>query len=114
MAELARATWSGVTIDSSTPLKPGAFIHFGEGEPLHDQRIPAVALVTGPLYLLAELRGDLVDIDALTRQIDSFRRLLTHLAGPAESSSFGTVELPTKEEKALAGDQVLRFVAAQR
>lgn len=110
LAELTRATWSGVSIDSSTPLKPGALVHLGEGEPLHDQRIPAVALVTGPLYLLAELEGDLVDIDALTRQIDSFRRLLTHLAGPAESSSFGTVKLPTKEEKALAGERVLRFV----
>ncbi|MCQ4207556.1 hypothetical protein [Streptomyces longispororuber] len=114
LAELTRATWSGVTIDSSTPLKPGALVHLGEGEPLYDQRIPAVALVTGPLYLLAELEGDLVDIDALTRQIDSFRRLLTHFAGPAESSSFGTVKLPTKEDKALAGAQVLHFVEAQR
>ncbi|WP_425838289.1 hypothetical protein [Streptomyces fractus] len=113
LAELTRSTWSGVTIDSATPLKPGELIHFGEGEPLHDQRIPAIALVTGPLYLLAELEGDLVDIDTLTRQIDSFRRLLAHLVGPAESSSFGTVTLPTKARKALAGLQTLRFVATQ-
>lgn len=43
-----------------------------------DKEIPNVSLVTTPLYLLAEFKGDendLVDIPALGRQVDSFERL---------------------------------------
>jgi len=114
LAELTRALWSGVSPDHATPVKPGALIHLGEGEPLFEHGIPAVALVTGPLYLLAEIDDDLVDIDVLTRQIDSFRRLQTHLAGPVDATSFGTVTLPTRAKKLLATARALRFVATHR
>lgn len=113
LAELVRGTWKGVS-DHAIPVKPGALIHLGEGEPLHDAEIPAVALVTGPLYLLAELDDDLVDIDVLARQVDSFRRLQTHLAGPAEAKSFGTVKLAGKVKKLAATTRALTFVATHQ
>jgi len=88
--------------------------HLGEGEPLYDHEIPGISLVTGPLYLLAELDDDLVDIDALTRQVDSFRRLQSYLAGDADSSSFGTVKLPGKARKLAAATRVLAFIATHQ
>lgn len=109
LADLARATWNGVD-PTGHPVKPGALIHLGEGEPLYDHRIPAIALVTGPLYLLAETNEDVVDIDLLTRQIDSFRRLQNHLAGPVASDSFGKVKLPNKLNKLVAAARALRHL----
>lgn len=114
LADLTRGTWSGAVVGSATPVKPGALVHLGEGEPLYEQGIPAVALVTGPDYLLAERTGDLVDVEVLARQVDSFGRLLKHLAGPVDKSSFGTVQLPGKLRKALAGLRVLLYVATHR
>lgn len=60
-----------------------------------DYGIPNMALVTSPLYLLAEFPPDfderqLVDIDALKRQVDSFKGLWRDMdALPVEA--FGTV-----------------------
>ncbi|WP_185826355.1 hypothetical protein [Xanthomonas sp. SI] len=114
LARLARALWSCAVVDAATPVKPGALLHFGEGEPLFERRIPAVALVTGPEYLLAECEGDLVDIDALARQVDSFRRLQQHLAGSADRESFGKVSLPNTLKKALAAVRVGLFLLRRR
>ena len=114
LAALARETWSGVEIDNAVPVKPGALVHFGEGEPLFQHLIPAIALVTGPVYLLAETNDDVVDLDVLARQIDSFRRLQAHLAGPVDAAAFGKVKLPGKLQKAVAAAKVLRFVALHR
>lgn len=113
LADLVRQTWHGAT-EHASPVKPGGLVHLGEGEPLYEAKIPAVALVTGPLYLLAELDDDLVDIGALTRQIDSFRRLQTHLAGTADPTSFGTVSLPGKPKKLTATCRALAFIATHR
>lgn len=113
LAQLVRSTWSGAAVGSSTPVQPGALVHLGEGEPLYEHRIPAVALVTGPLYLLAEIGGDLVDIDVLTRQINSFRKLQTHLAGPADKATFGAIKLPSKLAKLRAALRALLFIARQ-
>jgi hypothetical protein len=110
LAELAMGSWRGVS-DYVVPVKPGSLIHLGEGEPLYDQRIPAIALVTGPVYLLAELDDDLVDIEVLTRQIDSFRRLQSHLASEVDPATFGAVELPSKMNKLFATARVLLFLA---
>lgn len=109
LAELATETWRGVT-DHVVPVKPGSLVHLGEGEPLYEQKIPAIALVTGPVYLLAELDHDLVDIEALTRQVDSFRRLQSHLANVDDPATFGTIELPSKAKKLFATARVLLFL----
>ncbi len=114
LARLTRRLWSGAIADAATPLKPGALLHFGEGEPLFERRIPAVALVTGPEYLLAECECDLVDIDALARQVDSFRRLQQHLAGSADLETFGKVGLPSRLKKALAALRVGLFLLRRR
>jgi hypothetical protein len=85
---------------------PSPLIHFGEGEPLFQQRIPAIALVTAPQYLLATLRGELVDIAALQRQIDGFRRLLRRMDA-LPRASFGSVAVANGAAKALAAGKVI-------
>ncbi len=114
LAKLVRAAWRGASKGEVVPVKPGPLVHLGEGEPLYDQRIPAVALVTGPVYLLAEIEGDLVDIETLTRQIDSFRYLQRHLAGGTDSASFGAVKRANKARRLFALARVLRFMAEHR
>lgn len=114
LARLTRRLWSGASAGAATPVKPGALLHFGEGEPLFQRAIPAVALVTGPEYLLAECVGDLVDIDVLIRQVDSFRRLLERLAGDIDRDRFGKVVLPSKWNKALAAIRIGLFLLRRR
>lgn len=90
--EVTEALWLGADPSYTRISKPSLFLQFGEGAPLTAQRIPNVALVTTPLYLLAEWRlGNevaLVDMGALRRQIRSFQRLRTKIDG-MESASFG-------------------------
>jgi len=114
LARLTREVWRGAIADAATPVKPGALLHFGEGEPLFQRAIPAVALVTGPEYLLAECTGDLVDIDALVRQVDSFRRLQDYLAGDTDRDRFGKVALPNRLHKALALCRLAWFLLRHR
>lgn len=111
LADLTRAVWHGAAGRSARPVKPGALIHFGEGEPLFERRIPAIALVTGPDYLLADVERDLVDLDALAEQIGSFRRLQAHLAGAENSAAFGRVRLPGKAKKVVAALRAILFLA---
>ena len=96
--------WRGDPHEPIHPVKPGPVIHFGEGEPLFQRNIPAVALVTGPQYLLAEITGELVDVDMLRRQIDSCLRLLWCFD---ELTAFGTVVQSTLLQKAVAVIRVL-------
>lgn len=96
--------WRGNDLEPIHPVKPGPVIHFGEGEPLFQRNIPAVALVTGPQYLLAEITGELVDIDMMRRQIDSCLRLLWCFD---ELTVFGRVVQPTLLQKAVAAIRVL-------
>lgn len=76
--------------------------------------IAAVALVTGPGYLLAECAGDFIDIDVLIRQVDSFRRLQHHLAGDIDRDRFGKVVLPTTWKKMLAALRIGLFLLRRR
>jgi hypothetical protein len=96
--------WRGDDREPIHPVKPGPLIHFGEGEPLFQRNIPAVALVTGPQYLVAEITGKLVDVDMMRRQIDSCLRLLWRFD---DLAAFGTVVQPTLLQKAVAGIRVL-------
>ena len=96
--------WTGNDPEPTHVVKPGPLIHFGEGEPLFQRDIPAVALVTGPQYLLAERAGELVDIAMMRRQIDSSLRLLWRFD---EMTSFGRVVQPTIWQKAVALIRVL-------
>lgn len=114
LAQLTRTAWRGADPHAATPIRPGAVIHFGEGEPLFEHRIPTVALVTGPEYLLAETTADIVDIDALARQVESFRALQQHLAGSADRATFGTVRLPSKLAKLRALARIGWFLLRRR
>ncbi|MFY2791041.1 hypothetical protein [Rhodococcus sp. MALMAid1271] len=112
LAELVRSTWSGVEVGKGHPVKPGPIVQFGEGEPLLQHHIPAVSLITMPQYLLAETNDDVVDIDALSRQVDSFRKLQTHLAGSVDSSAFGKVTVPGKVKKLFAAIRAFRYASS--
>jgi hypothetical protein len=105
LARLTRTRWRGASAAAATPVKPGALLHFGESQPLFQRKIPAVALVTGPEYLLAGCEGDLVD---------SFRRLQRHLGGATERERLGKVALPGKWNKVLAAMRIGAFLLRRR
>lgn len=111
LAKLTRDVWNGAEIDKVKVVKPGPLVLFGESEPMYMQGIPTISLVTAPEYLLAEIDDDIVDIDVLTRQIESFRMLQLQLAGPADRGVFGNVHLPTEEDKASAWNTALQVFA---
>ncbi|MBW4718061.1 hypothetical protein [Saccharothrix obliqua] len=90
---LASLEWRDVRPGGTRMSRPGPLIHFGEGEPLWDRGIPAVALVTTPQYLLSTTPGDHVDPDLLCRQVDAFRRLRRRL-DVLPTRGFGTVARP--------------------
>jgi hypothetical protein len=96
--DLVDAEWRS----AATPprvSKPGAFVQFGEGEPLYQRKIPAISLITMPQYLLSLEPGDYVDVDLLTRQVDSFHRLRRRL-DTLPQGAFGTVTPPKLSTKA--------------
>ncbi|WP_307215964.1 hypothetical protein [Microbacterium sp. SORGH_AS_0888] len=104
---LTRSVWNGA--GPVRPVRPGALIHLGEGEPLYERGIPAVALITGPAFLLAETSAAGVDLDLLSRQVESFRRLLRHLANATDPSSFGRVRRAGRGKKLAATLRVALF-----
>jgi hypothetical protein len=59
--------------------QPSCLIHIGEGEPLYQQRIPAIALASVPKYLLATTNSDVVDIEVMREQIAAFAHALQRL-----------------------------------
>jgi hypothetical protein len=95
MQEILERSWTGrrkgkVLIARAGSLKhlvarPGSLKHLGEGEPLYKEGIPAIALATGPSYLLAATKADIVDIELMHEQIGAFARALLELeCTPAE------------------------------
>ncbi|MGA1837962.1 hypothetical protein VD659_13640 [Herbiconiux sp. 11R-BC] len=111
LVQLARRLWRGAGPGVVRPARPGPMVHLGEGEPLFERDIPAISLVTGPQYLLAETEEDIVDIDVLGRQVDSFRHVLQHLSGAVDRETFGEVKRPGKARKVVAALRVLLFLA---
>lgn len=98
LAHLARAEWQAADEGTARVSRPTALVHFGEGEPLLHAGIPAISLVTAPLYLLAELPGDeteLIDKAALQRQVDNFERLYRRITS-VRTVDFGHAKKPTK------------------
>jgi hypothetical protein len=111
LAELLQREWLGADPGRTRVSAPSALIHFGEGEPAYRERIPGISLVSTPLYLLAECQGALVDLEALRRQVDSFRRLLRRLDG-MPSAQLGTVAKAEGLAKVRALGRMLRGLLA--
>lgn len=109
---LARSLWTGAA--PPRPVRPGPLVHLGEGEPLFQNGIPAIALVTGPASLLAETTRAGVDIDLLTRQVDSFRTLQRQLTQAPGDTLFGTVRPPGRLRTLLAGARLAWFLLRRR
>jgi hypothetical protein len=104
--DLLLREWRGAYPEAPHVSKPSALIQLGEGEPLYQRNIPCVSLVTAPQYLFAETDKDIVDIEVMRRQIDSFRRLLVYFeAMPAEA--FGSVRQASVWSKLFA---IARFL----
>ncbi|KAK5059803.1 hypothetical protein LTR84_009686 [Exophiala bonariae] len=88
--------WNGARegfLRVSNPIPKG--LQFGEGQPLTDVGIPNIALVTSPLYTVAEMPRDfderkLIDIPAMKRQVDSFFRVWADM-DTLERDAFGIV-----------------------
>ena len=108
---LVRSAWGNPAV---RPVKPGALVHLGEGEPLFENGIPAIALVTGPVSLLAETRHAGVDLDLLARQIDAFRALQRRLADAPDRAAFGVVRRPGRIRKIFAIARIAWFLARGR
>ena len=82
MAAISEQEWRGADPEFTRVSKPAKMPQFGEGAALTDKDIPNISLATGPDYLLAEWDGneyDLIDMPALTRQVESFQRLRKQL-----------------------------------
>ena len=115
LADLARENWEFAPGSIRRISKPSPLIHFGEGEPLLHAGIPAVSLVTAPLYLLAQRKGDeveLVDKEALHRQVDSFERLYRRLTS-LQTTDFGRTRKPGPM-RMIAGVLILASATAAR
>ncbi|TDZ93102.1 hypothetical protein [Mycobacteroides salmoniphilum] len=116
LAQLARAEWQpedGATLRVS---RPTALIHFGEGEPLLHAGIPAISLVTAPLYLLAEFPGnetELVDNAALQRQVNNFERLYRRISSVG-TVNFGHAEKPSKTARFRGFASLLTSIAVTK
>lgn len=103
LAQRVREEWRGATSGPVVPVRPGALVQFGEGEPLLEHRIPTVALVTGPQYLAAETNERLVDVAVLTRQVERFQRLLRYFCTARTTrDELGIVRPPSLFRKVLA------------
>lgn len=109
---LARSVWTGTT--PPLPVRPGPLVHLGEGEPLFENGIPAIALVTGPASLLAETTGAGVDLDLLTRQVDSFRVVQRQLTEAPENTLFGAVRPPGRLRTLSATARLAIFLLRHR
>jgi hypothetical protein len=105
---LTRQVWNGAR--PAHPVRPGPLIHLGEGEPLFERGIPAISLVTGPASLLAETPHAGVDLDLLSRQVDSFRALQRWMAAAPDRDAFGRVRRPTRVRKLLALTRIAWFL----
>ena len=101
LTALLHREWRGAEPGPTRVSKPTPLFHFGEGQPMYQRRIPTVALVTAPQYLLSETPGHYVDIDLMHRQVDSFRRLLGRL-DTTPTTDIGTVPANTLPRKAAA------------
>ncbi|ROO90786.1 hypothetical protein EDD29_8525 [Actinocorallia herbida] len=101
LRDLVLEEWTGPAPAPTEVCAPGPLVHFGEGEPLYEHRIPAVCLVTAPQYLLAETSHDavLTDLPSLQRQVESFIRLQRRLDA---LPSFDPVPAPSRLRKLLA------------
>ena len=85
MLEILKTSWAGRQRGKVLIAQPGCLIHFGEGEPLYKQGIPAIALASVPEYLLVTTKADIVDIELMHEQVDAFARALLLLeSSPAQ------------------------------
>lgn len=114
LRDLAVTTWVGVGSEPVIVRAPGPLVHFGEGEPLFERRIPGVALVSGPSYLLAERDGDLVDVELMSRQIDAFAQLLRRIDDLEDATSLGAVRTPRRWRRAMAAGRAALLIARIR
>jgi len=96
LVTLMEENWNGAYpgfLRVNNPIPKGT--QAGEGEPLTDEHIPNIALITVPLYLTTEFPSDfderqLVDVYAMKRQIDSFLSIWAKM-DTMQAGSFGIV-----------------------
>lgn len=75
MQDVLGKSWTGRKKGKALIARPG-LIHLGEGGPLHEEGIPAIALASVPEYLLKATTADVVDTDLMHEQIATVARAL--------------------------------------
>jgi hypothetical protein len=112
MQDVLRKSWTGRQRGKALIARP-TLIHLGEGEPLYQKGIPAIALASVPTYLLEATMADVVDTDLMHEQIGTVARSLLMLESmPAHL--LGRADRPSLASKALTGVQLLLIVARVR
>jgi hypothetical protein len=112
MQEVLKKSWTGRQRGKALIARPTLF-HLGEGEPLYQQGIPAIALASVPVYLLEATTADIVDVELMHEQIGTFARALLALESmPAHL--LGRADRVGLVNKILTGAQVLLVIARVR
>jgi hypothetical protein len=112
MQEVLKKSWTGRQRGKALIARPTLF-HLGEGEPLYQQGIPAIALASVPVYLLEATTADIVDVELMHEQIGAFARALLALESmPAHL--LGRADRVGLVNKILTGAQVLLVIARVR
>ena len=104
----AKATWHERSAGRRHFVAPHPLIHLGEGEPLYQNDIPAIALVPGPQYLVVLGSDKLTDDRLLEAQLLTFDRLQTELDGMS-GEEIGRIRKPSAIKKVWT---ILRFIKA--
>lgn len=103
MQDIVKRNWEKRTTPfRSSVATPRSIRHLGEGEPLFEEKIPAIALLGIPSYLLTELQDDgpgitkadtpdMVNVDLLREQCTSAYSILQEM-DTTDVSDFGRVK----------------------
>ena len=112
MQEVLRKSWTGRQRGKTLIARPLLF-HLGEGEPLYQQGIPAIALASVPDYLLQATTADIVDVELMHEQIGAFARALLALES-TPAHLLGRADRPGLVKKILAGVQLFLVIVRVR
>jgi len=105
MLDVLAKSWAGRQRGKALIARPG-LIHLGEGGPLYEEGIPAIALASVPEYLLKTTKSDIADVDLMHEQIATFARALLLLES-TPTKLLARADQPSLVRKALT---VIRLV----
>lgn len=112
MQEILTKSWAGREKGKVLIARP-TIRHLGEGEPLYEHGIPAIALASVPVHLLAATKADIVDTELMHEQVGAFARALLMLES-TPAHLLGRPERVGLLKKMLIGVQLVLIIARVR